>query len=89
MRSPVVEAVESFHFRRDKGRNMSRIHSATVQVREIGSPAWRLTGWSSAAISAKASGRLMLEQGPRICPRRRWSCHQNAIQFQPPADLRF
>ena len=37
MRSTVVDAVESFHFRRDKGRNMSRIHSATVHVRLRGS----------------------------------------------------
>jgi hypothetical protein len=35
MRSPVVEAVESFHLRQQTGRNVSRIHWATVQMRGI------------------------------------------------------
>ena len=88
MRSPVVDAVDSFHFRRHNGRNMSRIHSVTVQVRPIGSPAWMLTGWSSVAISARASGRLIVAQGPKIWLLRWWSSLQKQIQFQHPPDLR-
>src|SRR5438093_3312886 len=33
MRSPLVEAVDNFHWRRMKGRKASRIQSSTIQTR--------------------------------------------------------
>src|SRR5262249_27610881 len=53
------------------------------------SPARALMDCSRRAISARASGRLIVEQGPSSWPRRRPSSHQKAIQFQPPPDWRF
>jgi len=61
MRSPVVEAVESFHLRRPKGRNVSRIQSPTVQIGGRESPAWALMGWSNFPMATRASGRLISE----------------------------
>src|SRR5439155_18904240 len=64
VRSPVVEPVDSFHFRRHNGRNMSRIHSATVQVREIRSPAWMLNGLKQGGHFGQSFGTAHRGAGP-------------------------
>src|SRR5262245_8075501 len=58
MRSPVVEAVDNFHLRRLKGRNVSRIQSPTVHIRGMILPACALTGFGSMRVIASGVSKV-------------------------------